>query len=495
MSTGKGPAMVKYTSSALLFFSIALQTFAGNLSADIDKNAPVLVVIPVEGTVNAGMASFLSRAIKDSRQYKDRVLVFEMDTFGGEVDAAFQIVDTIVNVNDAPTIAFVKTKAISAGALIALSCNKLVMKPNTTIGDVAPLTMSNDGPQMLGEKFQSPIRAKFRTLAKKNGYPETLTEAMVTSSIVVYKVKLPDTTMYLDSTGLADLSPAIKKSIISTSTVVKKGELLTMDDSEAHRLGFSRMSVSSIEQMAQEMGYKNAKIIRITQSWSENFVRLIGAISPILMMIGFAALYIAIKTPGFGLPGIIGILCLALVFFSQYMVGLANYTDLLLLLTGAALIVIEVFAIPGFGLIGFVGIALLIIGMILSFQNFTIPHYPWQRVKLTNNAIMVFGSITGAAVVAVIFFKFVFVRLGRVIKGPYLEMTLQDAHIDSELNKGLKTGDCGIAVSPLRPSGKALISGENYDVVTDGEFIDKGTKITVSVIDGNRIVCIRERVE
>jgi membrane-bound serine protease (ClpP class) len=487
--------MVKYTLSTLLFFLIVLQVLATDSTTDTTKDSAVLVVIPVEGTVNAGMASFLSRAIDDSRQYKNRVLVFEMDTYGGEVDAAFQIVDTIVNVNDAKTIAFVKTKAISAGALIALSCNKLVMKPNTTIGDVAPLTMSNEGPQMLGEKFQSPIRAKFRTLAKKNGYPEALTEAMVTSSMVVYKVKLPDTTLYLDSTRLADLSPAVKKNILSTSTVVKKGELLTMDDSEARKLGFSRMSVSSIEQMAKEMGYNDAKIIRITQSWSEVFARFISTIAPILMMIGFAALYIEIKTPGFGLPGIVGIACLALVFFSQYMIGLANYTDLLFLLTGAALIIIEVFVTPGFGLIGFAGIALMIIGMILSFQNFVIPHFPWQRVKFTNNAIMVFGSITGAAVFAILFFKFVFVKVGRAVKGPYLETTLQDAHVDSETSSHLKIGDTGIAVSPLRPSGRALIDGENYDVVTDGEFIDKGTKIKVSIIDSNRIVCIREQVE
>lgn len=486
--------MVKFTSCMLFLISIALQVPAGAPSAESGKNSPVLIVIPVQGTVNAGMASFLSRAINDSRQYKNRVLVFEMDTYGGEVDAAFQIVDTIVNVNDAPTIAFVKTKAISAGALIALSCNKLVMKPHTTIGDVAPLTMSNDGPQMLGEKFQSPIRAKFRTLAKKNGYPEVLTAAMVTSSMVVYKVKLPDTTLYLDSTGLADLSPAVKKSAISISTVVKKGELLTMDDAEAHKLGFSRMSVSSIEQMAQEMGFKDAQIIRITQSWSENFVRFIGAIAPILLMIGFAAIYMEIKTPGFGLPGIIGIICLGLVFFSQYMVGLANYTDLLFLLTGIALIIIEVFVTPGFGLLGFAGIALLIIGMILSFQSFTIPHFPWQRVKFVNNAIMVVGSIVGAAVIAVLFFKFVFVRIGRTVKGPYLETTLKDAHVDSETSIKLKVGDSGIALSPLRPSGRALINGENYDVVADGEFIDKGTKITVNSIDSNRIVCIRERV-
>ena len=89
---------------------------------------------------------------------------------------------------------------ISAGALIALACDKMVMRKSTTIGDVAPLTMSNEGPKMLGEKFQSPIRAKFRTLAKRNNYPQTLTEAMVTEGLAVYKIEFPDTVLYIDST-------------------------------------------------------------------------------------------------------------------------------------------------------------------------------------------------------------------------------------------------------------------------------------------------------
>ena len=152
----------------LLAFLICF-TVAGEDSIQGNPGKPVVVVIPVEGTVDPGMAAFISRALRDSRKYPERIIVFEMDSFGGQVDAAFQIVDTIMNVKDS-TICYVKTKAISAGALIALASNRLVMKNATTIGDVAPLTMSGSGePKMLGEKYQSPIRAKFRTLAKETG--------------------------------------------------------------------------------------------------------------------------------------------------------------------------------------------------------------------------------------------------------------------------------------------------------------------------------------
>ena len=160
------------------------------------------------------MTAFIKRALQSSKEYPDRLIILEIDTYGGQVDAAFQIVDTLLNFPDT-IISYVKTKAISAGALVALAGKKLIMKHGTTIGDVAPLTYSKDGrPEMLGEKYQSPIRAKFRTLAKRNGYPEILTEAMVTKEISVYEVKFSDTTLYLDSIGLSELSPVEKKRII-----------------------------------------------------------------------------------------------------------------------------------------------------------------------------------------------------------------------------------------------------------------------------------------
>lgn len=476
----------------LMIISFAFYIAASDSGSVAQGNAPTIVVVPVSGTVDPAMAAFINRALQSSKEYPNRLIILEIDTYGGQVDAAFQIVDTLLNFPDT-VFSYVKTKAISAGALVALAGKKLIMKNGTTIGDVAPLTYSKEGPEMLDEKFQSPIRAKFRTLAKRNGYPETLTEAMVTKEISVYEVKFSDTTLYLDSIGLSELSPVEKKKIISTKNIVSSTELLTMDDIEAQRLGFSSMSVSGFDEMISRLGYQDARIIRIQSNWSEKMASFIGTIAPVLMMIGFAALYIELRTPGFGAPGIIGIICLAAVFFGQYMVGLADYTELLLLAIGAVLLAIELFVTPGFGLMGIAGILAMVAGMVLSFQDFVIPkpQFPWQAKILMNNLLTVLASFLGSMVLIVLFFRYVFPRIGKVVQGPYLQETLADARVDSENENRLLIGQTGVVCSPLHPAGKARFNDEVVDVVAEGEFIEKESEVVVSEINGNRIVVTR----
>jgi len=451
-------------------------------------------VIPVVGAIDHGMAAFVGRCLREASKEAGVVVVLNIDTYGGQVDAAFNIVDSVAACK-APTVAFVRSKAISAGALIALSADKMAMRPGATIGDVAPLINTGEGPKMLGEKHQSPIRAKFRSMAAKNGYPEILTESMVTEEIAVLEVALPDTTLYLDSIRLAALDPRTKGKIVSSKQVVKAGELLTMTDTEALRYGFSVMTVDSVEEMLRRLGYVNAKAISVSKNWSEGLVSVIAMLAPVLMMIGFSCIYIEIRSPGFGIPGIVGICCLALVFFGQYAVGLANYTEMLLLLFGAALLALEILVIPGFGFAGFAGIALLIVGMVLSFQNFVIPNpeYPWQAAVLKRNIVRVSLSLIGSVVLILVFFKYVFERIGRVVKGPYLAATLGGAQSDMGMVFVPNLGDKGVAATPLRPSGKVRIDkgsgkSELCDVVTEGQFIDSGATVAVLQIQGNRIV-------
>lgn len=461
-------------------------SFAGNSSQKV-------YVIPVSGEVEPAMAAFIKRAFRDTEDEPTPFYILEMDTFGGRVDSALQIVDTLINMPKGKTIAYVKTKAISAGALIALACNELYMKPNTTIGDCAPITYGEEGPKVLGEKFQSPLRAKFRTLAKRSGYSETLAESMVTAEMVVYEVVFPDKTVYLDQQAFDDLPDKEKKKIVSKKTVVAKGELLTMDDTEAHDLGFSKMSAASIEEVLKKQGIENYEIINFKTSWSESLGRFIGTISPILMLIGLAALYMELKAPGFGVPGILGISCLALVFLNQYLIGLADHSELLLILIGIVFLGMELFVTPGFGVMGLAGLGCIAAGMILSFQDFVIPDpsFPWQREIFVRNLIQVFGSYLFAFVISLLFLKYVFPRLGTVIDGPYLSTTLENSKAHSEEAKGLKIGARGIVTTSLRPSGKAEIAGEIHDVIAEGEFMDKGSHVEVLEIKGNRVIVIK----
>jgi membrane-bound serine protease (ClpP class) len=482
--------MIKKFISAftLLLSAIIFTVFADPEAAGANAGIRRAFIVPVSGVVDHSMSAFIGRSLTEGC-VDNTLIVLEIDTFGGQLDAALTIVDSIISCA-VPTVAFVRSKAISAGALIAFAADRIVMRSNTTIGDVAPIINTGDGPKMLGEKHQSPIRAKFRALAKRNGYPEILSEAMVTEEVAVFEVTLPDSVMYLDSVRIADLDPQIRAQIVSTRTVVKAGELLTMTDTEALRYGFSSMSVGSIDEMLREMGLGGVEVISVGKNWSENLVSIIAMLAPVLMMIGFSALYIEIRSPGFGIPGIIGIICLAVVFFGQYMVGLANYTELLLLTIGAVLLAVEIFVTPGFGVIGFTGIAFMMVGMVLSFQNFVIPspELPWQADILRKNIQRVALSVIGSVVLIVIFFKYFFERLARVIKGPYLAATLADAQSDEGMEFVPAVGDKGIASTTLRPAGKVRIGTNNCDVITDGQFIDAGTEVTVIQVQGNRIV-------
>jgi len=486
----------------VLSFAIVLLAsmlcFYGSCFSGTGDNSTVneVFVVPVSGTVDPGMAGYIKRAYHKVSEKPNNLIIFEMDSFGGRVDSALEIVDTLLKLPKERTVAFESVKAISAGAVIALACGDLAMKPGTTIGDCAPISFSSEGPQMMGEKFQSPLRAKFRALAKRNGYPEKLAEAMVTASIVVYKIEKDGKTIYIDSQGYEDLTDAEKQSIASKVTVIKEGELLTMENEEAVELGFSEMTVSTIDELLKAKGFADYRIIRIEETWSEALVRFIGKITPILMMIGLAALYTEMKAPGFGVPGIVGISCLALVFLNQYLVGLAGYTEFLIIMAGVILMGIELFVLPGFGIAGYAGLGCMVAGMVLALQDFVIPDpsFPWQQTLLVDNIIMVLGSFLCSFFLALFILKYVMPKVSVFTKeGPYLTTTLKDSHADSRQVARVKTGDMGIAETPLRPSGRVKIDGELFDVITQNEFLEKGSQVIVSEIKGNRIIVSRHK--
>ncbi len=475
----------------MVVFFLVLQPVQGQATAD---NTKIKVYeIKVEGPVEPGMAAFLKRALS-SDQDPSSIFVLKMDTFGGRVDSALQIVDLILNTPKGKTVAFVSNKAISAGALISLACNQLVMKHHTTIGDCAPIMNSSEGPKMMGEKFQSPLRAKFRSLAKRNNYPEVLAEAMVTDRMAVYRITMDGETRYMDSRDYDDLTDKQKQAITAKKTIVDKGELLTMDAVEAKELGFSRMTVDSVGEMLANMEILNHEIIPIEESWSETFVRFITKIAPILMMIGLGAIYTEIKSPGFGVPGLVGILCLGLVFAGQYLVGLADYTEFLLVIAGMILFGVEIFVLPGFGISGIAGLILMGAGLVLALQDFVLPDpsLPWQGKLLVNNLIQVLGASVVGLFLALATIRYLLPRLSVVVDGPYLSSTLKDSHADSMEILKASPGDKGVAVTFLRPSGKVEIRGELFDAVTQGEFIEKGTRIRVARIEGNRMIVLAE---
>ena len=468
----------------ILFVAIPL-ALCSYASQQLKKTA----VIPVSGMIEPGLKSFIERATGDALAQGAKVIIYEIDTFGGELGAAFEISDIIANVDeDILTIAYVKTKAISAGSLIALSCKQLVMKKNTTIGDCAPIIQSKEGPKMLGEKIQSPLRAKFRSLAKKNGYPPLLAEAMVSKDIEILKIQIGSTWKIVSLTEYNDYNKQEKNSIKAKRTIVKKGKLLTMDATEAVNLKFAEYIVESIEEVYSKYSI-SVPVLKAKPMWSETMVRIIRKISPVLMLIGLAGIGLEVKSPGMIWPGVAGVFCLGLVFGGQYLVGMANYIEIILFLIGIVLIIIEVNFIPGFGVFGVSGILLIIASLVLSFQDFTIPKpdFPWQFATFEKNLLRVSLSIIGSIILFLVAGKWIVTSSGfrRLVLTETEESRQGFTSIQPDVEKLI--GHTGTTESILRPSGTAIINDRRYDVITNGEFVQANENIRVVRTEGNRI--------
>ncbi len=476
---------------------------AATLKANAKKHA---VWIKLEGDVEPSMYDFCARAIADALKENPDYIVFEINTFGGRLDAAFDLVDTIMAVKGPETIALVKKKAISAGSLIALACKKLYMLEATTIGDCAPIVQGGDGtPQIVGEKIQSPLRAKFRNLAQRNGYPELLSSAFVTPELEVLELtaKLDkgkkterDTTLIIEGQKYAVLDSADKKFWGAPKILVKKGELLTMTDKEAMELGFSKGTFKDRNEFETTLAIEKASEVETTLG--EDIAAAIAAISGILLIIGFGALYIEFKTPGFGLFGIIGIILIGIVFLGQFAPQLDGYIPAILLVAGVILFLVEIFVMPGTFLFGIGGIICMIIALAMSFSPGELPEYVPDAVETTFDAtpwligLLYMLCCAGVALVFPIAASKYLIPLLPEGWTPMLKTDLETAASPTESVQEVHVGDIGTAKTFLRPVGQASFtmpdgSTRLFDVQTHGEIIEANTRVKVESVQEGHI--------
>lgn len=475
----------------LLLFLITSFVFAGEPSKnDSLESSKKAVWIPLEGDVDQGMFNYLGRALSDAAKIKPDIIIFEINTFGGSLDAAFSIVDTILSIKNTKTIALIQKKAISAGALIALASQELYMLEGTTIGDCAPIVQGNDGtPTIVGEKIQSPLRAKFRNLAQRNHYPELLSSAMVTPELEVIELRHKDSILVIEGKKYAKLSEDEKKFWGSPKILVQEDELLTMTEKEAFELGFSKATIKNKTQLKDLLGISSS--VTIESSTGEKISRFIAAISGILLIIGFGALYLEFKTPGFGLFGIIGIIAIAVVFLGQYASHIGSYLPLILLVLGILLFVVEILIMPGTFLFGVAGIAAMMIALIMTFDISQLPSFFSESASF-NASPWLYGLffIFSCAVIALIFpiviSKYIVPLLPEGFT-PMLKADLAEAVSPTELNQNIHEGSVGIAKTFLRPVGHADFEGQLLDVQTRGEIIEPGEEVEVILIQDSHL--------
>ncbi len=460
-------------------------------------------VVPIHGEINPSLMVFISRSVTRATDAGASHIIFDIDTFGGRVDSALQITTIIGGQTEVQTVAFVPVRAEgtavswSAGAMIALSADAIYMAPGTSMGAAAPVITGPEGPQPADEKTVSAVRTQMAALAEKNQHPIAIARAMVDQNIEVLEISVNGETRVIESDELEAVrsrATADGLTVEVVRTVSAAGSLLALTAGEMLRYGVSSGTVSTIDALIEEMNLVDREIVRLEPTSADQLVALLtgAGLTSLLILIGLIAIFAEITSPGFGVPGTVGILCFTVIFITNGLLGRVGSIELLLFLLGAVLLLLEVFVIPGFGIAGISGIGLMAVSLVLSLQEFVIPTFEWEWELFHRNVLVVIGNILGALIAFGVIAHFVpkFGVFSRLVLADAQDSTAGYTVQESALEQQF-VGKQGVAVTTLRPSGKAEFDDETIVVESDGEYIDAGTPVEISSVSGNRIVVRR----
>ena len=460
-----------------------------------------IFIIPVEGTIDLGLSAFIKRALNEANEEKAAAVVLKINTFGGRVDAADEIVNNVQELAPGPTYAYITHSAWSAGALIALSCNSIVMNKGSSIGSAEPRMIGiAQGQQATDEKIVSALRAKFKATAEANEHSANLAQAMVDKDVELIQVNFKNNLLILTPQELEEKKSKQNKKFFKNEKVLcAKDKLLNLTADEAKNLSLSSMTVKSEaeffsyikEQLALE-SITFTKKITPELTWSENIVRFLThpIVSSLLLSFGFLGIFFELKMPGWGISGTLGVLFLLLFFWGHYLVGLANWLDLAIFVIGVILLSIELLAMPGFGIIGLTGCLFIISGLVLTLLKhpFTLPSFELNSALFT---------ISWAFIITFILALSGFKLLPRtnLFKRVVLQASEEkDLGFQTKsLPENICVGKIGTSKTILRPSGRAVFDDEVLDVTTLSEFISKGKRIIIVKIEGNKVFVEQQR--
>ncbi|NLY46188.1 MAG: nodulation protein NfeD [Tissierella sp.] len=393
-------------------------------------------IVPINGEINRATRNYVKDVLNDLNNKNDvAAVIFEIDTFGGLIDEASNIKDLIISTN-IPTISFVNNKAASAGVLITIASENVVMSPSAMIGSAE--TIPNT------EKVLSMWRAWLRDTANYRGRNSDIIEAMADSDIVVEGIS-------------------------------ERGKLVNLTSQEALTHGIADYISNDYRDIAEHFGYGNAEIVEKNESMQIKLSKYISNpyLSSILLTIAFIGLVIEIMTPGFGLGGTISIIGFGLYFGGNILAGNSNWTSLALFVLGIVLLVIEII-VPGFGLPGISGILFVLIGIILAMDSFA-------NAILSISIAIIITTIIGIMLVKRGFKSQLFNSI--VLNN---QTNKEKGYLSSEADENLISKE-GIAVSELRPSGFIDIDGKRIDALSDEGYISKGTAVKIVKIEGSKI--------
>ena len=479
-------------------------------------NGPVAVVA-LHGAIDNYSKDTFIRHFEQARAAGAKTVIIDLDTYGGLVQSGLELSHFIKNQTDVHTVVYVREKAISAGAMVALAANEIVMNDFARIGDAAPIAIGPGGtlqplPAAERAKSESPVLADFIDSAQTNGYSEHLAAAMVSVGRSVYWIEHAETGQrrFVDAEKHKELIESKQWKLVEEPGVPNPVDgpdtLLTLSGRQATLVGLAASNIQSLSGLIADRNYN--VVARFERDFNQKVIGFLAneVVRGVLMTVFLLSIYIALHTPGHGAAEVLAVVTLAALLGVPLLTGYAQWWEIVAILLGIVLLAVELFIIPGFGVVGLAGIVLILGGLLFTFvapepgrSPFSLPSLPLTWTALRNGLLVLVAALSASLMLAIWLRRY----LPRL---PYFNSlilntsvgTTESARAGSLTNiepndEVPAVGAGGEAVSDLRPGGTARFldpAGQSHviSVVSDTGFVVRGTPVVVREVNGNRIV-------
>lgn len=461
--------------------------------AATQAQSPSVIVVELEGQLRQSWASILRRAQERVTAQAAAGFILELDTPGGEEQLMKQLGDQLVAIGETTdTVVYVTRQAKSAGVYLAMGGQQIWMAPGSAMGSSAPIAVGPGGipimqpDQDVQEKMMSSIRADFRSWAELRDRNPAIAEAFVDNDVELRRITLFGEERIVSDREFNDLiergenpDPGI--------TLTRRGELLALTPNEAIDLEYCEGIAADREDLLRQLGWDSFPLITMQPTWSEGLADTLGNYSWLLLLGFLFCLVVAFNMPGLGAPELVAVAFLGIFLLQNYIIGLAEMTEILLVVGGILLILAEIFIIPGTMFAGIAGAVLVLAGLILAMQPFVLPEGGIEMRLFRHNLMVLLIMLATAPFLSYFAVrKFAESTMGRRwivspsgdLTGPVSSNSAVGASGERE-DLELVPGEMALTRSPLRPAGTIEVRGVRLDAISTGGFLAADEQVRV----------------
>ncbi len=469
------------------------------------EKTPQVLVVTLEGKLGTTELARCTRALRKAESEGIRWVVFRFDWAGslGEDQDDVQALLDRIRTTDVGTVVLAKGRVTQGAAAIAVCAERLYFLSGARLGEITKPEgeidelLAKDPDAAAGKRFEElRVAMAARLQHRKNKLSpdaEKLVLAMVDPRVQLFDATVREGGFERRRVLDANEMTALQGSGVAVISPEKLERPVMIDERRAEEIGLSSGTLQGPEQLAEALSVDRDGVREISADWAEQMVGWLEMLQPFLLVAGFVLILFEVKTPGVGLPGVLGVAFLALAMFYSYLVGLAEFTEVLLFFLGLGAILVEIFLLPGTVIFGAVGFLSLVFALVLSRQSFVLPSNAVEEgVFLTNliNLTILFVAVLATG----------FVSWRILPRIPWLNRVLLPPPAPVGANGGRSglalpndwllalVGRTGTAATILRPAGAMELEGQRIDVVTEGEFVEAGTPVRVLYVEGVRVV-------